>query len=530
MEKIKQELFQKDQSGKRYLSGMVLLLALIFGFMVRWNFISGAEYPINDGGLFYTQIEDLVNNNFRMSEVSSYNLADIPNSYPPLAFYIVGLINLICGVSVMQLLLYLPFIISVLTIPVFYGITRIFFPKDQFARALAVFIFATLPRSFEWFVMGGGITRALGFLFAISAIIFYAKGLTREKIGADLILSGIFCSLTVLTHPVAGLFLAFSMLVITIYFWPLNILYPLVISGITLVGSSPWWLTVILRNGFAPFIGAGNTGHAEWIDFGYLLTLNFKFENQYFLSLVSILALVGLFSSQRRKSLFLGILVGLGYILIPRGGVDLLTSYLAILATLGFTTLDEAWDKHEEGDSRTNRKRIWPCKRTRIFLLFLIVYLFIGAYTYKFIDGKADLHLTADEYQAMIWIRDKTGKDAILMHLPPNSSYQDWWNDYIGEWLPAIARRHSLATVQGYEWVPGSFIERVEKYGALRKCTTQGVACVENWLINYDHRVNYLLLSKRQHPLIILDDFRKSNELKTVFNNADVMIFERLDD
>jgi hypothetical protein len=462
-----------------------------------------------------------------MPAVNSYNLDSIPNSYPPLAFYLTGIINQATGISVMDLLHYFPFIISVITIPVFFGVTRIFYPDNPFNRSLATLIFSTLPRSFEWFVMGGGITRSLGFFFALSAMYFYSRAIPKKKVGIDLILAGLLCSFTILSHPVAGLFLAFSILVLTLYSWPDNLFFPVIVGALALVGSAPWWMTVLGQHGFTPFAGAANTGHASWIDIGYLLTLNFNFENRFFLTLVSVLALLGLFSRKRKKALFLGILVGIGYLVVPRGGVDLLTSHLAILATLGITVLQETWDEREirgeDGDGNNN----WIGKRTKAFLLILIVYLFIGAFSYKYIDSKADLHLTNDEYQAMVWVREHTNENTTVMHLPPSSNYQDWWNDYFGEWMPAITQRYSVATVQGYEWMPGRFDERIEQYAALRSCTEGGVECVQNWVITYDSKTDYFLLSKRQHSQLVMNDFLESIDYIKVYENNDVIIFER---
>ena len=205
------------------LSIVILILALLLGITVRWNFIAGSDFPINDGGLFHALISDLIDNNFRMPTMSSYNADGIPNSYPPLAFYLVGGLKMITGIPVLEWLRYLPFALSVLTIPVFYYVSKVFFPGDFLARAIATYLFATLPRSFEWFVMGGGITRSLGFIFALSATVFYAKAAQENKIGFALVVAGILGCFTVLSHPVAGIFLAFSVLVLTFYFRPLKI-------------------------------------------------------------------------------------------------------------------------------------------------------------------------------------------------------------------------------------------------------------------------------------------------------------------
>ncbi len=511
----------------RFLAAVILLMAIVLGTIARWNFISGSEFPINDGGLFYSLIADLGNNKFKLTEFTSYNAADIPNAYPPLAFYLVGSIKAVTGIPVMALLLYLPFVISVLTIPVFYAVTKIFFSEDQISRAIAVYLFATLPRSFEWFVMGGGITRSLGFIFALAALVFYCNAISKKKIGIDLVLAGIFSCLTILSHPVAGIFLAFSIILMTVYLWPVKLIYPLAIGIVVIAGSSPWWTSVISHHGISPFIGAANTGHRGWIDAGYLLTLNFGFENRFFLPVVSFLAIMGLFSIRKKESLILGVLVGMGYLFVPRGGVDLLTIYLALLGTLGFSVIARIWSQ-KDGDQGGKISAFGGLNRSmRVLLICLIAYTFIGAYSYKYIDGKADLHLTAGDHQAMLWVRDNTNKEARVMHLPPASNYQDWWNDYFGEWMPVVTERHSVATVQGYEWLPDAFNQRIEQYIALRSCTGVGAECVENWVFTYENEFDYLLLSRRQHSEIMIANFLDSPAYDVVFQNEDVFILER---
>jgi hypothetical protein len=527
-EKISNKLTESKFSDERFLSVSIIFLAFFLGIVVRWNFIAGSDYPINDGGLFYAMISDLVANKFVLPEYTTYNFASIPISYPPLAFYIIGGLNVITGIPILTLMHYLPFGISVLTIPVFYAASKIFFPKNQFSRSLATLFFATLPRSFEWFVMGGGITRSLGFIFALLALTFYAQGIRKQVGGIDLVLAVVFSTFTVLSHPVAGIFLAFSILVITVYYWPVKIVIPIAILFFVIIVSSPWWLSVIIRHGVDPFIGAANTGHSNWLNAGYLLTLNFNYENRFFLRLVSFLAIMGLFSSKRRESIFLGILVGMGYIVVPRGGIDLLTSFLVMLSALGFSVLSKAWNVTGIDLEMKGTEPAGLSMRSRIFLFFLIIYTSIGAYSYKYIDGKASLGLRVGDYQSMIWIRDNTHQEARVLHLPPGSYYQDWWNDYFGEWMPVFTIRRSVATVQGYEWLPGEFGQRIEQYNALRSCTGSGAKCIHNWVKTYGTEFDYLLLCKREHPEIVIENILGAMD-NIVYENEDVIILEWLE-
>ena len=73
----------------------IMGLALFFGVFIRLNFIAGSEYPLNDGGLFYQKADDLIRNGLKLPKYTNYNSLRIPFAYPPTAFYLAGIINLV---------------------------------------------------------------------------------------------------------------------------------------------------------------------------------------------------------------------------------------------------------------------------------------------------------------------------------------------------------------------------------------------------------------------------------------------------
>ena len=520
-------IFQKINTltDEQLISTVVLLLAVVLGAAVRLNFISGSIYPVNDGGFFYTMINDLMDNHFRLPLYSSYNQIDIPYAYPPLAFYLLGGLHKLTGISVISLLLYIPALLSILTIPVCYSLTEIFFTEDKFSRALATYIFATLPRSFEWLVMGGGITRVLGFLFALLALLYFYRDLQSNKITVNLFAAAFFAGLTVLSHPVAVLFLGFSMIVVGIYCWPINLFKAGILGFLTLLVVSPWLVSVLSNHGLATYLGASNTGHLDWFELKYLITQNFEYENRLFLALVSVFSILGLFGRPRKRALFLGILVFGGYLFIPRGGVDLLTIYLAMLGTCGFLVVVRGWQAAER-DKKTKGESFYLTRRSRILLFYLVIYTFVGSYTYKFVDGKLDLRLSPEDVQAMTWISENTDPGSVILHLPSNESYRNWPNDFIGEWLPALTARSNLSTVQGYEWLPEAFAGKVDQYLYLRSCIDYGISCVEDWQEDNDLRADFLYISKVENQFLLIENVSLTGKYTTVFENERVVVFE----
>ena len=93
--------------------------------------------------------------------------------------------------------------------------------------------------------------------------------------------------------------------------------------------------------------------------------------------------------------------------------------------------------------------------------------------------------------------------------------------------MPVFAERQRIATVQGYEWMPGAFDSRIEEYNSLRSCTGQGANCVENWVITYVKDLEELLISKRQQPKIVIGEYLDSSDYTLVYENEEAIILFR---
>ncbi|MFO7795365.1 MAG: hypothetical protein R6W84_04380 [Promethearchaeia archaeon] len=503
----------------------ILFLALILGAAVRFNFINGTEFPMNDGGFFYQMTEDLVKNKFKIPKFTEYNQGNIPYAYPPLTFYIVGLLHKISNVKLFILFHFMPAVISTVTIIVFFLFSKLWF-DNRFYQSLSTLFFALTPRSFEWFVMGGGVTRSFGFLFSIIAIKYILIIFLNQKQRGNIFLAAIFSGLTLLSHPVTSLFLIFNVFMGLIYFQDRkqNFYYCSKFGILTVLIISPWALTILTKHGLSPFLSALSTGHVHWFEIKNLITLNFGFENPYYLSIIGVLALIGAFNFGHKHSVFLISAIILGYCFIPRGGVDLLTIYLAILATLGLKAILGFWVSDRKEVSTANR--LMTSKRARAFFLFLIVYLFLGSYTYKYVNGKINLQLEKEDIQAMNWICEHTDKEANILLYPSSEVSRFWWDDFLAEWLPAITDRVSVTTVQGYEWIPSEFIKRVNRYSELRFCEQQGSECVESWANKYKIDFDYLMLGDKNVMNVKADDFVDNTNYEIKFENEKIIIFK----
>jgi len=83
---------------------LFLSLAVMIGGYIRTAPILLSSFPLNDGGLFFTMTKDLMANNYRLPQTTTYNHLDLPFAYPPLPFYFTGLLTDITNWELITLL------------------------------------------------------------------------------------------------------------------------------------------------------------------------------------------------------------------------------------------------------------------------------------------------------------------------------------------------------------------------------------------------------------------------------------------
>ena len=109
----------------------------------------------------------------------AYNRTEIPFAYPPLALYVAAAVSDLTHTDVIQVLRVVPSILTLLALGAFYLLAQSVVSWKP-AMAASVLLFALLPGSYVWQMMGGGITRALGLLMSLLALHqayrFYTRG------------------------------------------------------------------------------------------------------------------------------------------------------------------------------------------------------------------------------------------------------------------------------------------------------------------------------------------------------------------
>jgi len=456
---------------------LLVALAVLLGALVRLSPVLQADFPLNDGGMFYTMVQDVRASGFSLPVYTSYNGGQIPFYYPPLAFYLAAGLTFLPGVSSLGVFQFLPIIISILTIPAFYRLARTLTGSPT-QGALATLAFALLARSFTWIIMGGGITRSLGMLFAVLAIeqLYLLLDLQQKRF---LLPAALFSSLTVLSHPEIAWFLLCSAAFFTA--WKVRtwrILTQVILTGfVVLLFTAPWWLTVYLRHGIMPLLSAFQVSGEQ--GFFLLRMMLVYFTGESLTAVWGALAILGLLAAIITRRFLLPAWIAFIYVLSFRNEPYMLMLPVPILAAMGLDWVVLPAFMRLSDPARMgpfNLEDYLGKSSSRVLLAFLTGY---GLLTALLFPGYGLRSLPAAERQAMAWAAENTTAASQFLVLTGD---QTWETDLSSEWFPALAKRTSLGTVQGTEWLAGRLYDQTEQaYADLQACASEEAACLEDW-------------------------------------------------
>ncbi|MFL5496649.1 MAG: hypothetical protein ACJ8DC_19895 [Gemmatimonadales bacterium] len=464
---------------------VALVVVVMLGIVVRGYHVLSQDFPLNDGGLFFAMVRDLQAAHYHLPAFTSYNDAGIPYGYPPLGFYLAGLLDDLTPLTLVDVFRWLPLTVTALTVVAFASLASALL-ASRAAVVASIVAFGLLPRSFIWMLMGGGLTRSLGFLFALVTLrLLYALYTERRWSYVPLVaLAGAF---TVLSHLGTAPFAAFSGVLLLLAYGRHRqaVLASLLAAAGVVLLTAPWWGTVVRVHGLGPFLAAAATGGSIF----RLLSLRDVIDTLAHLGLgtgESVLALIGMLGA-------LGFFFALtmGDWLLPawwiatvtldaRQGSTFSTVPIALLAgvavaqlllpvmrglsvpTLRLSPGHAAWS---------------PSLVLGLFLVFSTVTALLRGP--EIVGGMTDMgSLSPQERSAMSWAERETSPEARFLVVAGTP----WEIDRTSEWLPVLAQRKSVATVQGYEFRPlGEFARKKQQYVALQGCAGWISRCLRDW-------------------------------------------------
>lgn len=500
--------------------------AALFGVLVRATFVLSGDFPLNDGGMFYQMALDVRDAGYALPATTGYNGLDVAYAYPPLGFYAAALFGDLTPFSTLDAFRALPLLASALTIGAFAALARPLLPT-RMALAAAVFAFALNPRSFEWMIMGGGITRSFGLLFALLAIAAAVR-LCRAPNWRWAGLMGVTGALAVLSHLEMAWFMTFSVaLVFALGGRRREVFVRGAAAGaIAAALCAPWWGAVLGRHGIDPFVSAATSSGPSRVS-PIVQFLLFNPTEEPLFPLIAALGVLGAAAAIARREYLLPAWVVACAFLDPRAFGTVAAAPLALLAGSAFATTVVPLLRGS-GDAR--RSVAVPVTVASVCVLYAMLgSLLAGA--------RILVPLDSGERAAMTWIAANTPSDARLLVVTGTQ----WEVDRTSEWAPVLAGRVSAATVQGTEWLGGAaFRERIDAYDELQLCAFATSACIDEWVTRHGQAFDYVLLPRVRpaaQSSVLPDDeccpglrpsLAADDGYRLVFDNESISVFERV--
>lgn len=514
-------------------SSLVVFAALLPGILVRAFHVFSTDFPLNDGGMFYVMARDLQANHFVPPSTTTYNGENIPFAYPPVAIYLAALLDRITPLSLTTLFRVLPLLFSALTLVAFLQLARRVL-KSELAALAAVIAFGLIPRSFIWMLMGGGLTRSFGFMFALFGLA-QVHALYTEGSRRNLVLASIFGALAVASHLQAGWFLCYSTVIF--YLAYSRTTEGLWRSGLFAAGvlalTMPWWLTVVAQHGLEPFLASSRTGGTvigggESLDSFVGTVMRVSTTSEAFFPAVAALALLGvLLCFAGGRLLYLPVWWVVIMALDLRAFATYATVPVALLAGIGVAQglvplLQRASSPRDDPVDRDSPLLL--SSRSLLILNALLYFLCVAAVAERGGEQSSMDSLSVASRDAMTWAEQSTPADARFLVLPTNS----WETGRQSEWFPALTSRVSVATVQGTEWLPDRAFDRnIDEYNRLWGCGWGDATCLDEWAQATGKPFSYVYLPDGCCSAL-REDMEVSPAYQKVYDRGGQVIFERI--
>jgi hypothetical protein len=419
---------------------LALLLACLAAVVgIRLQLLASTDFPINDGGLFLAFLVAVARVFPGIPDIVQYNGLSIPFAYPPLSFWLCAAAVRL-GAEPLQIIHRVPILMNIVFVLLFTLLLRRTGHSRLFT-AVAVLVFGTTFRSYEWLVMGGGLSRGLGSLFLLLSLLALTQRSDRQTAPFGLprlITAGICAGAAMLSHLEWGMLSAFSVAVWLALPRPRLRDYAraLITVGVTAVATVvPWFWSVYATHGLAPFVAASGTSY--W-------GVNMMRESARAIGRTSTFllpfVLFGVVTASRTRDVFWVVFLVACLVLIPRSGETPMVLAVGVLAASGFLSLLLLLQRWRA-----------PARRPVLAGVVLIGCVLTGMRVLEAMRRDENFAaLPPESRSAMAWVAGKHpgARFAVLKEAP-------WNYNAAAEWFPVLTHAVNTTTVQGREWLPG---------------------------------------------------------------------------
>lgn len=525
MAKLTSEFNVTKKLSKQDAGSLILASAIVIGAIFRIFPSWAAGFPINDGGMFYSMMQDLQANHYVIPAFTSYNGGNIPYVYPPLGFYVGAFISDLFKLSTpLETLRWVPGIINSFCITAFYFAAKEIF-RDKFKAQISTLVFAITPHLTTWWSMGGGLTRSLGTFFLLLSLTFTHRLFTYGSNRRNIYLASIASGLTILSHPEASVYV----IVLIPFLW---LIYSRtrkglvqvvgIFSGVLLI-ASPWILWIIHYHGLEPYISAATVaGVYPHLGILWLIYIN-KITEETVVGLIATIGYIGLIMLASQKKLTIpGIFLLIAFA-NPRTAHT--TENIPLAMAAGFFICDVVIPSIERNGKLLNKS--W---NGIYFLLIPVVIINLILVSAQSINT----HLQIEERDAMEWVANNTSADGKFLVI---TGIANGFCDPVNEWFPALSGRESVTTQQGSEWTKGSVFPRFST--AVREMQGCQLKCIIQRAQEVNIKFDYLYLSLHQPSAdcdwaanpglnqLLPYELETSENFSVIFRSGTTMIYKR---
>jgi len=439
---------------------LLALASLVLGAAIRGPIVLGVDFPLNDGGLFLAFIEKILADGFAFPDFVDWNGYRVPFAYPPLSFYALAGLARATGIEPLKLVQYVPLVVNLVSVPVFVCVAARLLPGAS-ALFFAAVAFPILPRSYEWLVMGGGVSRSPAMLATLIALLLTMEAIDRRR-------KSLLVAATVVLGIVLALHLEWGIsgwvattLVLFMARPPKEAITQSIAMGFGMgLVSLPWWGTVVSIHGITPYVAALSEGGWE------AETLTGRITNFDLFTLpgswIAIAAAFGVAlawnSRDRRQHLVIAWLL-LIFATTPRHAKTVAAIPVAMLVGLAVARLSDLIFARlrlaaESGEPLPSSPPPRPLASIvhAILAASLVAYVVWEVSHLKPNEQSTLVALTPEERAGMAWIAKNVDESARFLVV---SNALGWAWDRDAEWFPELAARRSVNTLQGLEWIEG---------------------------------------------------------------------------
>jgi hypothetical protein len=420
--------------------------------------LNSIQAPFHLGGLFYEVSRQILQNDFKLPATIPFYSADgIPFLYPPLAFYLQALVIKLFNPPQFLTTNLLPALAAILCLPAFYWMIMVR-AEDRRVVIAALFAFAFMPSAFINQIEGAGLAESYG-LLAMTLYLGWLYRLEHYHRTSACLWAGLLLGACILSSPgsaYGGVILTFFLLGRAAWNGIQtrsadNIARLILVGIIGLLVSSPYWITILIRQDVEPFIKAflsEQDGSAFINQIRYMITfkpadmITFIGDEGVYGFLFDWLIFAGLIWAFLNKQLF-QILMFFSLWIIPREGCWLVVLPAALLA--GWGTVNIVLPLLNKAFIKLVKPGRLPLAPGVLALLLVLIAVMGSVNAVQALQGQSEMNVSPEFIADLHSMKNSLPEDGHVLVVG---------NTALREWAPALLERQVINCEFGLEWEP----------------------------------------------------------------------------